>query len=315
VAASAWHGVELRHFVALEAIARERSFSAAAASLGYTQSAISGQIAALERAIGASLFDRLPGSRGVEVTPEGRVLLEHVAVITSRLSAAKADIDTMRTGGPRSDELRIGTFQSVAMTLLPEILARLQVANPEVRPVLREHQDVAVLLGLVERGELDVAFTALPLWPGPFDALDLLRDPYVLIVHPDHPLADEPEPVPLARLGELPLITLERCSAQQLAEDGLRAAGVAPNVVTRMEDCASIVALVDARLGFALVPSLVAAYARDMRVLDLDARMAPRHVGLAWHSDRLRTSGMESFIAAAQQVAPCFERPANLTVL
>jgi DNA-binding transcriptional LysR family regulator len=315
VAASAWHGVELRHFVALEAIARERSFSAAAASLGYTQSAISGQIAALERAIGASLFDRLPGSRGVEVTPEGRVLLEHVAVITSRLSAAKADIDTMRAGGPRSDELRIGTFQSVAMTLLPEILARLQLTNPEVRPVLREHQDVAVLLGLVESGELDVAFTALPLWPGPFDALDLLRDPYVLIVHPDHPLADEPEPVPLARLGELPLITLERCSAQQLAEDGLRAAGVAPNVVTRMEDCASIVALVDARLGFALVPSLVAAYARDMRVLDLDARMAPRHVGLAWHSDRLRTSGMESFIAAAQQVAPCFERPANLTVL
>jgi DNA-binding transcriptional LysR family regulator len=310
-----WHGVELRHFVALEAIARERSFSAAAASLGYTQSAISGQIAALERAIGASLFDRLPGSRGVEVTPEGRVLLEHVAVITSRLSAAKADLDTMRAGSPRSDELRIGTFQSVAMTLLPEILARLKIGNPDVRPILREHQDVGVLLDMVERGELDVAFTALPLWPGPFDALELVRDPYVLIVHADHPLAREPEPISLERLGELPLITLELCSAQKLAEDGLRAAGVAPNVVTRMEDCASICAFVDAKLGFGLVPSLVSRYRPDLRVLEIDARMAPRHVGLAWHSDRLRTCGMEAFIAAAQEIAPRFELPADLSVL
>ena len=78
----AWHGVELRHFVALEAIARERSFSAAAFSLGYTQSAISGQITTLERLVATTLFERLPGSRGVALTDEGRVLVEHAAAIT-----------------------------------------------------------------------------------------------------------------------------------------------------------------------------------------------------------------------------------------
>ena len=85
-----WVGVELRHLTALAAIARTNSFVRAARSLGYTQSAISAQIAALERAVGVQLISRARGSRFVHLTPEGEILLAHAAVVTSELERARA---------------------------------------------------------------------------------------------------------------------------------------------------------------------------------------------------------------------------------
>src|SRR3954447_19491462 len=96
-----WRGVELRHLVALQAVAEERSFSAAAAKLGYTQSAISGQILALERAIGARLVERMRGSRPVRLTPEGEIMLAHAAAITGRLNSAQGEIASLG-GAPRA---------------------------------------------------------------------------------------------------------------------------------------------------------------------------------------------------------------------
>lgn len=298
-----WHGVELRHFAALEAIARESSFSAAASSLGYTQSAISGQITTLERLVGATLFERLPGSRGVALTDEGRMLVEHAAAITSRLRAARADLEAMRNGSRCGGALRVGTFQSVSMTLLPKILSELAGAEPPLTPTLRELQDTAQLLELVARGDLDVTFTTLPLPPGPFEAVALMRDPYCLAVGSGSPLAARRSPIALEELEELPVIALERCLAQMLVEDGLRAAGVTPNIVTRLEDFASICALAEAELGVGLVPSLVASHLRGLTVLDLDDRAPHRILGLAWHADRLRAGSVEQLIRVARSVA------------
>src|SRR5690348_17914080 len=110
-----WRGVELRHLVALQAVADERSFSAAASKLGYTQSAISGQILALERAIGARLFERMRGSRPIRLTPAGEILLAHAAAITSRLNSAQVEIASLTRA---RQALRVGTFQTVARTLV-----------------------------------------------------------------------------------------------------------------------------------------------------------------------------------------------------
>jgi molybdate transport repressor ModE-like protein len=95
-----WPGVEIRLLVALQAVAAEGSFSHAARKLGYTQSAVSGQIIALERAVGARLLDRVRGARSVELTSEGRILVQHASVITARLGAAQAEIEALR-GSPR----------------------------------------------------------------------------------------------------------------------------------------------------------------------------------------------------------------------
>src|SRR4051812_1456699 len=103
--AGSWHGIELRHLAALEAIATEGSFSAAAQKMGYSQSAISGQIATLERLVGVTLVTRIRGSRTVSLSREGERLLEHARVINARLSAARADVEALAHDG--GDGVRI----------------------------------------------------------------------------------------------------------------------------------------------------------------------------------------------------------------
>ena len=190
-AASSWHGVELRHLAALEAVAREKSFSAAAENLGYTQSAVSGQITALERIVGVRLFSRLRGSRGVELTEEGRLLLEHASAITARIHAARADIHAVRDG--HGGVLRAGTFQSVSQTLLPGVMRALARPPDPLRTTLYEDAAIEKLAHMLESGELDVSFVLLPLDTSELETIEILEDPWYLLVRPDHPLARERE--------------------------------------------------------------------------------------------------------------------------
>jgi DNA-binding transcriptional LysR family regulator len=89
-----WFGVELRHLAALAAIAREGSFRGAADSLGYVQSAVSQRIVQLERLVGVRLFNRSRGSKEIQLTPRGEVLVENAEEILSRVEAARADLTT-----------------------------------------------------------------------------------------------------------------------------------------------------------------------------------------------------------------------------
>src|SRR4051812_49444955 len=95
---SSWLGVELRHLAALQALAEEGSFGRAAHRLGYTQSAVSQQIATLERIVGEQLVERPGGPRPVTLTEAGRLLLRHARAITSRLQAAQADLSALSAG-------------------------------------------------------------------------------------------------------------------------------------------------------------------------------------------------------------------------
>ena len=117
-----WLGVEVRHFAALEAVAREGSFGRAAASLGYTQSAISQQIQTLERLVGERLVERPGGPRAVSLTEAGTLLLRHAEAIVSRLHAAQADMAALAQG--QGGRLRVGTFQSVGARVLPAVMRR-----------------------------------------------------------------------------------------------------------------------------------------------------------------------------------------------
>ena len=185
--ADRWLGLDLRHLVALKAIADEGSFGRAAEKLGYTQSAVSQQIAALERIVGLRLVERPGGPRPVSLTEAGRVLLRHADAIQARLLAAKADMSALETGD--AGRLRVGTFQSVGTKVIPSLLRRFSESHPAVEVVLRESQNEAELLEMIERGELDLTFWTLPVGPGPYETLELLRDPYVLVVPAGSPLA------------------------------------------------------------------------------------------------------------------------------
>src|SRR5271170_5530703 len=104
-----WLGVEMRHLAALEAVETEGSFGRAAIKLGYTQSAVSQQIATLERIVGEKLIERPGGPRPVALTEAGRLLLRHARAIVARLQAARADLGALAAG--EAGSLHVGIFQ------------------------------------------------------------------------------------------------------------------------------------------------------------------------------------------------------------
>ncbi len=122
--------LELRHLAALDAVATEGTFGRAAVRLGYTQSAVSQQIAALERLVGGSLFDRPGGPRPVELTPLGKLVLGHARDIIARVDATGDAVDRFLAGDV--GRIDIGTFQSVSNVLLPAIVQRLRGDFPKV---------------------------------------------------------------------------------------------------------------------------------------------------------------------------------------
>jgi DNA-binding transcriptional LysR family regulator len=132
-----WASLELRHLLALHAVVAEcGSFHKAAARLGYTQSAISQQIAALEQLVGEQLIERPGGSRPVRLTPSGELLLRHARAVFSQGGAAQADLAAHRAG--EATRLRVGAFQSVGGTVVPALMTRLAQRRPALEIELKQ---------------------------------------------------------------------------------------------------------------------------------------------------------------------------------
>ena len=283
-----WLGVEIRHLAALRAVAEEGTFGAAALKLGYAQSAISQQIAALERHVGRRLFDRPGGSRPVTLTRAGELLLGHAESIMTRLSAARIDLDTLADEDVDAP-IRVGAYQTVAAAILPLILQELGADPDEVQFDLRESNDDRELLGLLERGELDIAFTELPLPAGPLEAASLIEDPYLLLVHEEHPYAELHRDLTLEEVAAVPLITCRRNSGQARLEEVFALHGLAPRFVQRVEDTVTLHGFVAAGLGSGLIPRLAAdVEGKPLVALPIEAKLPRRTVGIAWHRDRLQ---------------------------
>jgi DNA-binding transcriptional LysR family regulator len=292
-----WLGVELRHFLALEAVARERSFAKAAATLGYTQSAVSQQIATLERQVGQKLVERPGGPKPVSLTEAGRLLLTHAEAIAARVAAAQADLTAL--AGGEAGTLRVGVFQSVGQRILPELMRRFLGKWPKVEVTLTESADDAELLTLVERGELDLTFADLPLTDGPFESVELLRDAYVLVVPADSELARRGTAPSLREVGQLDLIGHKHCRTLARIEAAFRQP---LRYVFQSDHNQTVQALVTAGVGHALVPRLTIDEDDETTAFVELHRLPPRVIALAWHRDRYRTSAARAFAETAQAV-------------
>ena len=304
-----WLGVELRHFLALEAVAREGSFGKAATSLGYTQSAVSQQIATLERIVGHRLIERPGGPKPVSLTEAGRLLLTHAGAIAARVAAAQADLTALAEG--QAGTLRVGVFQSVGQRILPEVMTRFFAAWPQVNVTLTESADDLELLGLVERGELDLTFADLPLTDGPFESVELLRDPYVLVVQAGSPLAERDTPPTWRDMAELDLIGHKHCrSLAQLESDARQPL----RFVFRSDHNQTVQALVASGVGSALVPRLTMDPEDETTELIELPKVQPRLISFAWHRDRYRTPAARSFVETAQAVCAELELEPELAV-
>jgi DNA-binding transcriptional LysR family regulator len=298
--ANGWLRLELRYLAALEAIAATGSFGGAADQLGYTQSAVSQQIAALERLVGHPLIDRPGGRRPVGLTEAGSLLLDHSEAVLARLRMAQAQLEALGQGD--AGTLRVGTYQSVGIRVLPAVAARLAETHPDLRLEIHEAGCDLDLLDLVQHGELDVTFCVLPAPEGPLTTEELLEDPYRLLVPAGSPLLDGGE-VPLETLGSLPLIGYRGCRIEERVFSYLRGLGIDVNRVAYAGDNAIIQAMVAAGRGVALLAQL-SIEESDPRTttLKLADWVPSRRVGLGWHPEQASSPALEAFIEAAREV-------------
>jgi DNA-binding transcriptional LysR family regulator len=267
--------LELRHLHALRAVAETGSFGRAAEHLGYTQSAISQQVAALEQAIGQKVFDRPGGPRPVVLTPAGELLLERAGEILDRVAIALADVSQIANG--ERGTIRMGTFQSASVHLVPPIMRRLHDLRPLVTLEPHEVDDDDELVARVRSGELDMAFLVCGDEGPPADlgAVPLFRDPYVVMVPPDEPEG----PFPTADLQRRPVIGSLDSICERIVAEGLAAQAVAPDYRFHTSDNAAVHAMVRNGMGVAVMPRLAVDFSdTTVATRPMDPPVRPRTV-------------------------------------
>ncbi len=290
--------LEIRHLSALDAVATEGTFGRAAVRLGYTQSAVSQQIASLERLVGGAVFDRPGGPRPVELTPLGKIVLALAREIIGRVDAAAEAIDRFHAGDV--GRIDVGTFQSTSNMLLPEILAGLRREHPSLDIRLFEYEDKDAGPTRVAAGDLDLTF-CVGNEVGDLESIVLLDDPFVLVGR----RGDLPAgPYPLSKLNGTSLVGYPVGLCQVEIEDGLRSGGVDVTFVFRSYDNGALLAMVRAGMGWAVMP-LLAVDTRDpaIDVRHLEPPLLPRQVCLAWRRDRTLSPVAQRLVAIATDVA------------
>ena len=285
----------------LRAVADHGSFTAAAQRLGYTQSAISRQVAALETAAGATLFRR--GPAGTELTDAGRVLLGHAVDVLDRLDGAQRELDALHEAA--RGRLRVGAFATAVAALLPRALAAFRVSHPGVAVSLREGSTPAQLRR-VAAGGADAAVVSLSrgLDTGRLRLEPLLDDPLLLAVGRGHPLAGR-RSVALDALAGERWITGASNSGETLTLLGTPDADWEPDVAFVAREWTAKLGLVAAGLGVTLVPGLAATAVRgDVALVRVraDPPLA-RRVLLATRADDAGAAHLGDFADTLHEVA------------
>lgn len=244
----------------LAAVASSGSMTGAAAELSYTPSAVSQQIAALERRIGAPLLVR--HARGVRLTAVGELLVQRVDEIDARLRSLEAEVEDLiqlRTG-----RLRLGAFASAATTLVPPAIAafRSQLADVELT---MDILDAQAAVHAVDDGRIDLAVVfdypdGVQVDTGNLARRELTKDPMYIALPGDHPLADRSTPISLDRLRDEQWIW--DCGPDLTCSEMLdllcRQVGFRPKIAFESDNHLAIGRLIAAGVGVAMVPGLAA---------------------------------------------------------
>ncbi|MER7371688.1 LysR family transcriptional regulator [Streptomyces lanatus] len=277
------------------------SFTGAARALGWTQSAVSRQIATLEGALGgAPLFDRMP--RGVRLTEAGRVLVPYAEAVAESLHGAVRELAALRevAGG----RLRFGAFATADAALVPLALGAFRARHPGVL-VSREEGFTPGLLDRLGAGHLDLAVVSTT-GSAPLETFELhhLLDECLYVAVPaGHPLAGN-GPVRLGRLADADWISGSSRPEGTLLDAALRQ-GFSPRVAHVVGEWTAKQGYVAAGLGVTLVPALAATSVRpDVTLLPVRDEGAPaRAVYAATARGRSLTPTVEAFVGALREAA------------
>lgn len=301
--------LDVRRMRVLREVALKGSFSAAAESLAYTQSAVSQQIAALERETGTTLVER--GARGVRLTDAGRALVEHADVILARLGDAEAELEAI--SGLRAGRLRVLAFPSAGATIIPPAIARFRAEHPDVELTLRpgEPDDG---LALLRAGDVDIALSIEMPGAKTLDlqgiALEPLLDDHMYAVLPaGHRLAGRTRVRVEELAGEAWIIgsSSGTCPDSRIVAQAFAAAGFEPQVAFQNDDYPAIQGFIAAGVGVSLIPELaLQAIREDVVALPLGPRAPFRRIVAATLADGWDSPAKRRMIEILREVGKDF---------
>jgi molybdate transport repressor ModE-like protein len=297
--------LDLERLRALSAVATHGSVSAAATALHVTASAVSQQVAKLERETGQRLLER--NGRGIRLTDAATLLTRHAERILSLVEEAESDLEAHR--GSVVGELGIAAFPTAARGLVPAALRALARDHPRLSVRLREHEP-HVAVPLTVRGEIDLGivqdwFNAPLAIPDGLVKASLADDVADLALPAAHPLAGR-DVIDLGELGDQAWVAQSPgaiCRAWLVHT--LRSAGLEPRISHTADEYATQLALVDAGLGAAVVPRLGRCdVPSGVRIVPVRPALT-RHVYAVWRAEAARRPAIRATVAAlGNSVAP-----------
>ncbi|MFT4164881.1 MAG: LysR family transcriptional regulator [Microlunatus sp.] len=287
------------HLRTLSAVLRAGSFAAAGRELGYTGSAVSQQMAALETASGLTLFER--SAHGIRPTPAAALLSERAADTLGALSSLEDAVHEIATG--TRGRLGLGCFPTASEVLVPDALARFTRTFPTVEVRFDDGEPDVLVPRLIE-GDLDLVVVyrydlVPPQWPSGLRRVSLLAEPVKLLVPGNHPLPTSE--VRLADFADSSWIATREGTAGALAvERACAAAGIAPRIRYRSNDYDVVRSFVRAGFGVAAVPRLGFVGRPGLHALQLGDLTLRRHVEVLTPLDR-RNPAIDGMIAALHE--------------
>jgi DNA-binding transcriptional LysR family regulator len=272
--------MELRQLRYVEAVAAHRHFTRAAGAIGVAQPALSHQIKRLEQELGIDLFER--SRRGVRLTPAGEAFLPRIRRALAELDAGRDEVAAFT--GLESGRVRLGAMQALGRLDLPRAIARFHSAHPAVEVTLSE-ESTTRMQQLVAEGQLDLALVALDVgYPDALRARPILREPVLLALPDDHPLAARTS-VEFGALRDEPFVFFRAGTGLRTTTELLaREARFIPRMAFETGNLDRLLDLVGEGLGVSLIPASTPVHARPIRTIPLSPPLT-RTVGVVWRAD------------------------------
>ena len=291
--------IDIRQLRYFQAVAEELHFGRAAARLAIAQPALSRQVQQLEEALGTPLLRRT--QRRVELLPAGALLLERSRAIQQELE--RAVTDTRRTGTGELGRLALGFIHSSTYGLLPSIVGRFRHLHPGIELELHELPITAQHAALL-RGTIDIGLLRVQSAPTELEVLPVMPDPFLLALPTRHALAGRSR-VHIRSVAADPFVMFSRAESplfharvQALCDQ----AGFTPRVAQHATQIHTVVGLVGAGLGVAVVPATARnLHPRNVRFVQIADKAEPVHIALAWRRGH-ETPAARSFRKVTQEV-------------
>lgn len=301
--------LDVKRLNILREVAQQGSFSAAADGLFLSQSAVSQQIATLEREVGMQLLDRT--REGPKLTDAGQVLVCHAEAAIARLAEAERELAAI--AGLEGGELRLASFPSASAILLTEAVSTFHQRHPKVRLDIAEAEPEESLPRL-RGGELDLALSFdYPTVPSAeerdLDRTLLLTESMHLALPKRHPMAEK-RVVPLAELADEQWLVSARSSyCGEVVLRACRDAGFEPEVGFESEDYAVMQGFISAGLGLTLLPDLALPTLRsDVVVRATDPPAPQRRVWAETRAEGARSPATDEMVATLVEVGEAFAK-------